>query len=125
MHLLFTELDRASCSPFQMEEGETKFEMGYIQLATRLGVSVNNTCTMRMRKSGYRVFLMFSVMYAAFFMRAILIFYEGGVAQFRHGRAKTALPIPALFPTETMESLRQPSRSSLLLSALLCSVISV
>ena len=45
MHLLFTELDRASCSPFQMEEGETKFEMGYIQLATRLGVSVNNTCT--------------------------------------------------------------------------------
>ena len=45
MHLLFTELDRASCSPFQMEEGETKFEMGYIQLATRLGVSVNNTRT--------------------------------------------------------------------------------
>ena len=35
---LYTELDRASCSLF-------RFEMGYIQLATRLGVSVNNTCT--------------------------------------------------------------------------------
>ena len=38
MHLLFTGLYRAICSTmsFQMEEGETKFEEGYIQLARGL-----------------------------------------------------------------------------------------
>ena len=73
MHLLFTELDRASCSPFQMEKGETKFEMGYnIQL-----VSVNNTCTTPYAArcvainahAKIRVFLMFNVMYNVMYIR--------------------------------------------------------
>ena len=74
-----------------MEEGETKFEMGHIQLATRLGVSVNNTCTTPyaarcVASTAHAKILLprISIMYAVFFMRAIFIFYEGGVAQFRH-----------------------------------------
>ena len=87
MHVLFTELDRAICSPFQMEEGEKKFEMGYIQLVYKTRGLSNNTCAIP-----YAARCVASNVHAknpvtayfkcttVFFMHAILIFYEGGVA---------------------------------------------